>query len=146
VLKATSDITPNDLSVAPAPGDRASSTAKIDSTTITTLGLHIRLGVIQSQAAATCVAGPGGLAPKLTGSSNVASLKINGLTIAVGSAPLTIPLVIGSLKLNSKQIVGGVVVQQAVALDTPLAHIVLAESKSDFHGTSVHPDGNPCQL
>jgi hypothetical protein len=34
----------------------------------------------------------------------------------------------------SKQAVGGVVVQQAVALDTPLAHIVLAESKADVHG------------
>jgi hypothetical protein len=90
--------------------------------------------VIQSKAATTCVAGPGGLAPSLTGSSSIRSLKFNGLTVAVGSAPLTIPLVIGSPKLNSKQAVGGVVVQQAVALDTPLAHIVLAESKADVHG------------
>jgi hypothetical protein len=100
--------------------------------------------VIQSQATATCVAGPGGLQPGFAGSSNVASLKINGLPVTVGSAPLTIPLVIGSLKLNATTIANGVVTQEAVALHTPLAHIVLAKSQADVHGTTAHPGGTPC--
>lgn len=145
VLTASTDLTPDNQSVAPAAGDRALASTKIDKTVISTLGLNIELGVIQSQATATCQPAPGGLAPVLAGSSNVASLKINGEAITVGSAPLTIPLVIGSLKLNGQTVANGVVKQQAVALDTALAKIVLAESQADVHGTAAHPAGNPCR-
>ncbi|WP_206784801.1 Calx-beta domain-containing protein [Amycolatopsis sp. MtRt-6] len=144
-LTSSTDLTPDNQSAAPAAGDQAKATAKIDKTVISTLGLTIELGVIQSQAAATCQPTPGGLAPALTGSSNVASLKINGVSVTVGSAPLTIALVIGSLKLNGQTISNGVVKQQAVALETPLAKIVLAESQADVHGTAAHPAGNPCK-
>ncbi|UOZ05257.1 Calx-beta domain-containing protein [Amycolatopsis sp. WQ 127309] len=144
-LTASTDVTPDNQSAAPAAGDRAQATAKIDKTVISTLGLTIELGVIQSQASATCQPATGGLAPVLAGSSNIASLKINGLAVTVGSAPLTIPLVIGSLKLNGQTVVNGVVKQQAVALDTALAKIVLAESQADVHGTNAHPAGNPCR-
>jgi hypothetical protein len=144
-LTASTDLTPDNQSVAPAAGDHAKASAKIDKTVISTIGLTIELGVIQSQAAATCQPAPGGLAPELTGSSNVASLKINGVAVTVGSAPLTIALVIGSLKINGQTIANGVVKQQAVALETPLAKIVLAESQADVHGTTAHPAGNPCR-
>lgn len=144
VLTAQTDLTPDDQTVAPAAGDHGASSARIDKTTISTVGLTIQLGVIQSQASATCVAGPGGLAPSLTGSSKIASLSINGLPVTVGTAPLSIPLVIGSLNLNQTVIANGVVTQEAVALDTPIAHIVLAKSEADVHGTSVHPGGSPC--
>ncbi|KZB79146.1 Calx-beta domain-containing protein [Amycolatopsis regifaucium] len=145
VLSASTDLTPDDQSAAPAAGDRALATARIDKTVISTVGLTIELGVIQSQATATCQPTPGGLAPVLAGSSHVASLKINGSAVTVGSAPLTIPLVIGSLKLNGQSVSNGVVKQQAVALDTALATIVLAESQADVHGTAAHPAGNPCR-
>ncbi|WP_370961682.1 Calx-beta domain-containing protein [Amycolatopsis sp. cg9] len=144
-LTSSTDLTPDNQSAAPAAGDHAQASAKIDKTVISTVGLTIELGVIQSQAAATCQPVTGGLAPALTGSSNVASLKINGVPVTVGSAPLTIPLVIGSLKLNGQTVSGGVVKQQAVALDTALAKIVLAESQADVHGTTAHPAGNPCR-
>ncbi|GAB3158582.1 Calx-beta domain-containing protein [Amycolatopsis stemonae] len=144
-LTSSTDLSPDDQSAAPAAGDHAQASAKIDKTVISTAGLTIELGVIQSQAAATCQPATGGLAPVLTGSSNVASLKINGLPVTVGSAPLTIPLVIGSLKLNGQTVSGGVVKQQAVALDTALAKIVMAESQADVHGTAAHPAGNPCR-
>jgi hypothetical protein len=144
VLTAQTDVTPDDITLPPAAGDRASSTARVDKTTISTLGLKIQLGVIQSQASASCAAGPSGLAPAFTGASNVASLSINGLAVTVGSQPLTIPLVIGSLSLNKTVVSNGVVTQEAVALDTPLAHIVLAKSVADVHGTTVHPNGSPC--
>jgi hypothetical protein len=144
VLTAQSNVTPDDITLPPAAGDRASSTARVDKTTISTLGLKIQLGVIQSQASASCAAGPSGLAPAFAGASNVASLSINGLAVTVGSQPLTIPLVIGSLSLNKTVVSNGVVTQEAVALDTPLAHIVLAKSVADVHGTTVHPNGSPC--
>jgi hypothetical protein len=144
ILTAKTDLTPDDQTTAPAAGDRAESTARVDKTTISTLGLKIELGVIQSQATASCVAGPGGLQPGFAGSSTIASLKINGVPVTVGSAPLTIPLVIGSLKLNSTTVANGVVTQEAVTLDTALAHIVLAKSQADVHGTTAHPGGNPC--
>ncbi|WP_284740130.1 Calx-beta domain-containing protein [Amycolatopsis sp. RTGN1] len=144
-LTSSTDLSPDNQSAAPAAGDHAQASAKIDKTVISTIGLTIELGVIQSQAAATCQPAPGGLAPVLTGSSNVASLKINGVSVTVGSAPLTIPLVIGSLKLNGQTVAGGVVKQQAVALDTALAKIVLAESQADVHGSAAHPAGNPCR-
>lgn len=144
-LTSSTDLSPDNQSAAPAAGDHAQASAKIDKTVISTIGLTIELGVIQSQAAATCQPATGGLAPVLTGSSNVASLKINGVSVTVGSAPLTIPLVIGSLKLNGQTVAGGVVKQQAVALDTALAKIVLAESQADVHGSAAHPAGNPCR-
>jgi hypothetical protein len=143
-LTAQTDLTPDDQTLPPAAGDHGSSAARIAGTTISTLGLKIQLGVIQSQASASCVAGPSGPAPAFAGSSNVASLSINGIAVTVGSAPLTIPLVIGSLSLNKTVVANGVVTQEAVALDTPIAHIVLAESKADVHGTAVHPNGSPC--
>ncbi|HEX5406243.1 MAG TPA: Calx-beta domain-containing protein [Pseudonocardiaceae bacterium] len=143
-LTAQTDLTPNDQTVAPAAGDHGSSSARIETTTISTLGLNIQLGAIQSQASASCVAGPSGLAPVFSGSSNIASLKINGLAVTVGSGPLTIPLIIGSLSLNKTIVANGVVTQEAVALDTPIAHIVLARSEADVHGTAVHPGGSPC--
>jgi len=144
-LTSSTDLAPDNQSAAPAAGDHAQASAKIDKTVISTVGLTIELGVIQSQAAATCQPSGGGLAPVLTGSSNIASLKINGVSVTVGSAPLTIALVIGSLKLNGQTIVNGVVKQQAVSLETPLAKIVLAESQADVHGTAAHPAGNPCK-
>ncbi|HEX6354737.1 Calx-beta domain-containing protein [Actinophytocola sp.] len=143
-LTAHTNLTPDNQALPPAAGDRAESSARIDKTTISTLGLNIELGVIQSQATASCVAGPGGLTPGFAGSSNVASLKINGVPVTVGSAPLTVPLVIGSLKLNSTTVANGVVTQEAVALETPLTRIVLAKSQADVHGTSAHPSGTPC--
>jgi hypothetical protein len=143
-LTAQTDLTPDDMTLPPAAGDHGSSSARIDRTTISTLGLNIQLGVIQSQASASCVAGPTGLAPKLTGGSSVASLSVNGVGVTVGSGPLTIPLAIGSLSLNRTVVANGVVTQEAVALDTPIAHIVLAKSQADVHGTAVHPNGSPC--
>ncbi|MFC5288095.1 Calx-beta domain-containing protein [Actinokineospora guangxiensis] len=143
-LTATTDLTPDDQQIAPEPGDGVHSRAAVETTGISTLGLSIELGAIESNATVTCVADDDGLKPVFSGNSHVASLRINGLPVTVGSAPLTIPLVIGSLKLNSQTLVNGVLTQRAVALETPLTSIVIAEAKADIHGTSAHPGGNPC--
>ncbi|WP_433272810.1 Calx-beta domain-containing protein [Actinosynnema sp. CS-041913] len=145
VLSATTDQTPDDLTSAPpAAGDNATAKAKVDTTTISTLGLTIELGVIQAEAVARCVPSGGGLAPQFTGSSTIASLKINGVSTTVGSAPVTIPLLIGSLRLNSTETTATSVTQRAVVLDTLLTDVVIGEAHADIHGTGTHPNGNPC--
>ena len=145
VLDARTDQTPDNLTGSPpAAGDNATATAKVDSTRVTATLLTIEIGVINSTATARCVAGPNGLQPELTGSSTIASLRVNGLSIAVGSAPLTIPLVIGSLRLNSTTTTATSVTQQAVVIDTPVTDVVLGEAKANVEGKPGSPNGNPC--
>jgi hypothetical protein len=78
--------------------------------------------------------------PQFSGSSSIASLKINGVTVTVGSAPLTIPLVIGSLRLNSTATTESTVVQQAVVLDTLLTDVVVGEAKANVVGSPRQSD------
>jgi streptogramin lyase len=146
-LDARTNQTPDNLTAfPPAAGDNATSTAQVESTRITAALVNIELGVISSTASATCVNGPDGLVPSFSGSSNVASLKINGVTIAVGSTPVTIPLLIGSLKLNSTTTTGTTVVQQAVVLDTLLTDVVLGEAKANVEANPGTPGGHPCRV
>ncbi|WP_230687291.1 Calx-beta domain-containing protein [Catellatospora vulcania] len=145
-LSAGTNLTPDNLSTAPAAGDKAVSTSAAGSTKITVAGLvTIEVGYINSTASATCVAGPGGLAPQFTGSSTITNLKVNGATVTVGSGPLTIPLVVGSLKLNSTTTTATGVTQQALLLDTLLTDVVIGESKAGITGSSTHPTGTPCR-
>jgi hypothetical protein len=145
-LRATTDQTPDVLTgTTPAAGDRAAATATVETTRIATIGLTIELGAITSTASVTCVAGPGGLVPSFAGSSTVTSLKINGISQPVGSAPLTIPLVVGTLSLNSTVTTSTGVVQRAVALDTLLVDVIVGEAKAGVTGTPAHPAGNPCR-
>ena len=74
-------------------------------------------------------------------------LKINGVTVAAGSAPLTIPLLIGSIRLNSTTTTTGTsVVQRAVVVDTPLTDVVLGEAKANVEAKPGHPGGSPCRV
>jgi len=144
-------LTPDNLAgTSPAAGDNATSTARVETSRIT-VGLlvtlvTIELGVIESTASVTCQPGPGGLRPVFAGSSTIANLKINGLPVTIGSGPVTIPLVVGSLKLNGTTITGNSVTQQAVVLDTVLTDLVIGEAKANVEGTPEHPAGNPCQV
>ncbi|MEV4417989.1 Calx-beta domain-containing protein, partial [Catellatospora sp. NPDC049609] len=143
---ASTNLTPDNLNTAPAAGDKAVSTAQLESTKITVGGLvTIELGLINSTASTTCVAGTGGLVPQFAGSSNIQSLKVNGVAVTVGSGPLTIPLVVGSLKLNSTTTTATGVVQRAVVLDTLLTDVVIGETKAGVAGSTTHPAGTPCR-
>jgi hypothetical protein len=150
VLDARTDQTPDNLAVPPAAGDNATATARVESSRITAGPLvplvTIELGVVTSTATATCTAGPGGLTPVFTGSSHIASLKINGVPTTVGSAPLTIPLVVGSLRLNSTVTTATSVTQQAVVLDTAVTDVVIGEAKANVESSPGSPGGNPCRV
>jgi hypothetical protein len=146
-LTARTDQTPDSLTgLPPTVLDNATSTARVESTRVTATLVNIQLGVIQSTATARCVAGPGGLQPQFSGSSQIASLRINGVSITVGSAPLTIPLLIGSLRLNSTTTTATSVTQQAVVLDTLLTDVVIGEAKANVEGNQGTPTGNPCAV
>jgi hypothetical protein len=143
VLNAQTNLTPDNQSTAPANGDGATAKATVQNTKITVGLLTIEIGEITATATATCVGG----SPSFAGSSTIASIKINGVPVAVpiGSNPVTIPLVIGSLKLNSTTTTGTSVTQQAVVLHTLLTDVVISQAHADVEGTSAHPAGNPCQ-
>jgi hypothetical protein len=113
-LEATTDQTPDNLTGSPPTvGDNSTASARIDTTRVTAgLLVTVELGVISSTATARCVSGPNGLEPELTGSSTIASLRVNGIPVTVGSAPLTIPLLVGSLRLNSTTTTATSVTQQ----------------------------------
>jgi hypothetical protein len=124
----------------PAAGDNATASARINWTRITAALVTIEIGVISSNAWVTCVASAGGgLEPKFASASTVAGLRINGVPIAVGSAPMTIPLIIGSLRLNSTTTTPTSVTRHAVILDTLLTDLVLGEAK-------VNIEDNPCAV
>ncbi|ANZ43476.1 hypothetical protein BBK82_41825 [Lentzea guizhouensis] len=147
-LDARTDQTPDDLTgTPPSTSDLATARARIEQTRVTSGLLTIELGVIESNASVTCVAGPGGgLVPQFAGSSTIAHLRINGVTVNVGSAPLTIPLLIGSLRLNSTTTTATSVVQQAVVVDTLLTDLVIGEAKANVEAKPGQPGGSPCQV
>jgi hypothetical protein len=127
-LTASTDATPGGMS----------ATAGLLTTRISTIGLSIEIGAMTSTATATCVAGPTGLAPVFSGSSQIASLKINGARVPIGSGPVTIPLIVGSLSLNSTVQTRHGLTQRAFDLRTLLGNVVVGES-------TVGVTGNPCR-
>ena len=119
-----------------APGGM-SATAGLLTTRITTIGLNIEIGTMTATATTTCVAGPTGLTPVFAGSSQIASLKVNGVRIPIGSGAVRIPLVLGSLSLNSTVATKDGLTQRAFDLRTLLGNVVVGEAH-------VGVSGNPC--
>ena len=126
-LTATTDAAPGGVSAG----------AGLLTTRISTIGLVIDIGAITSSATATCVSGPAGPAPSFAGSSSIAWLRVNGVAVSIGSGPVTIPLVVGSLTLNSTVSGPDGLRQRAFDLRTVLGNVVIGES-------SVGATGNPC--
>src|ERR1044072_6698163 len=92
----------------------ASASASVDGTTITLLGVPIKLGAVQSEAAISCATG----SPVATGTSSVASLSIGGVKKRVGSGPATIKVHVEKVAtigvaINEKTASAGAVTQRA---------------------------------
>jgi hypothetical protein len=135
-LQAATSVTPDDLILnPPADGDNATAFAQVNSTRITATLVTIELGLITANAKVTCV----GITPVFESTSLVTGLKINGVPINVGSEPVTIPLLIGSLRLNSTTQTATTLTRQAVVLDTLLTDVVIGEAK-------VNVERNPCTV
>jgi hypothetical protein len=136
LLEASTSLTPDDLILnPPQDGDNATAFARVDWTRITATLVTIEIGVVSANAKVTCVGG----SPVFESSSLITNLRINGVNINVGSGPLTIPLVIGSLRLNSTTQTATSITRQAVVLDTLLTDVVIAEAK-------VNIEQSPCSV
>jgi streptogramin lyase len=139
-LQASSSLTPDDLVLnPPRAGDGANASARIEWTRITAAVLIIEVGVISASASVTCAAGPGGLTPQFSGASAVAGLKINGLPVSVGTGPVSIALLIGTLRINSTTLTATGLTRHALILDTPLTDVIIGEVK-------VSTEDNPCEV
>lgn len=140
---ASTNQTPDDLTgTQPQIGDRA--TAHAEATTIEIrAGLNLlRISGLVSDAAADCTGtGP----PRLTSSSQVNVLALNGAPVVTTSAATTIPLVLATLRLNQTVVGPTGITQRALVVDNFFSEdIVLGEAFAGFGGTAVHPDGHPC--
>jgi hypothetical protein len=146
-LIATTDQTPDDLRVPPAAGDNATAHAELASVRIRVLAVTVEVGMISSTAVARCVPGAGGLVPEFVGSSTITALKVNGVAIPIGSGPIHIPLLVGSLDLNVTHRTADSVTQTAFTLNTLLGKVVIGEASAGMHavpGSPVTPNRNPC--
>jgi large repetitive protein len=113
----------------------AISSAQLASTRISALGLvSIEVGAITSTATVSCVNG----VPVFAGGSAIAALKINGVAIPLGPGTLRIPLLIGTLELNTTTVTANSVTQRAFALTSLLGGVVIGEAR-------VGTQGNPCR-
>jgi hypothetical protein len=129
---------------APAAGDQATAQSGVATVRITTIGLTIEVSSIAASATARCVAGAAGPVPAFSAQSRIAALKVNGVAIPVGAAPLTVPLLVGSLKLNTTTTTGTAITQRAFELRTLAGTVTLGEASAGTSGTSTHPTGTPC--
>lgn len=145
-LHASTDQAPDSLaSTTPAAGDSATASSTVSALTINAVGLvSISLTIMTSTATVSCVPSGSTLVPSFSSSSSVTGLSIDGVTVPVGSAPQDIPLVIGTLHLNSTVTTGTSVTRRAVWLQSSLGDVVAAESVAGVQGSAAHPAGNPC--
>jgi hypothetical protein len=75
------------------------SQASVADVSLTVLGIDIKASVLTSNASASCVTYP----PTVSGSSSIASLTVNGLSVEVTGAPnQTIPLLVAELVINEQ--------------------------------------------
>lgn len=80
--------------------DRTSSQASVANVAATVAGIGITASVLTSNATAQAC---GTYSPSVTGGSNIADLRVNGLSITVTGAPnQTVPLLVGSLIINEQ--------------------------------------------
>lgn len=120
-------------STAQTPGN-ANAHAELASVRIRVLAVTIEVGMIASTATAGCA----GAAPEFAGTSTVTALKINGLAVPIGSGPVHLPLVVGSLDLNTQTRTATSLTQTAFSLNTLLGNVTIARSTAGLAG-------NPCR-
>jgi hypothetical protein len=78
---------------------QTNSNASVANVTLTAAGVYITASVLTSSATAACQPGQA----SVSGSSTVAALTVNGLSVTVSGRPnQTIPLIVGSLVINEQ--------------------------------------------
>src|SRR5580658_4226465 len=78
---------------------QTNSQASVVNVTLTVAGNYIQASVVTSSATASCASNN----PTVSGTSNIAALTVNGLSVKITGAPnQTIPLLVGSLIINEQ--------------------------------------------
>ena len=130
---ASTDQTPNDLaSQAPAVGDSAMAHAD---TAAALVSLGVSATATVADAAATCRSTG---TPALTTSGKVVGLRVNGRSYGTLTDPVTIPLLLATLRVNATVNASGRITRRAVWLDNAILPDVVIGEASAGHS------GNPC--
>jgi RTX calcium-binding nonapeptide repeat (4 copies) len=145
--RTTSAITSIDPDAGLPAGQRVGAIGRVEGLTLTLApatalspGAVLRVGVAQAQATAACVSG----APSLAGTSQLASVTLNGTGVSLdnlaASLGALLPGQIVDLKVNEQVRGGASLTQRALhlrvlnALRTPLVDIVAGEARVGFDG------------
>jgi hypothetical protein len=108
----------------------AHATAAVARVKIPTLALDLQVTGVD--ATARSEVGACSAPAVLTGTSSIASLRLNGVTIPVGDQSLSIPLVVGALHLNQRVVSGSTIIRRTVFLDLPgtALDVIIGEAKA----------------
>jgi Ca2+-binding RTX toxin-like protein len=135
VARALTNVTPDDpANTPPATGDNAIAASEVAGVALRLGTFTLRLGVVESRAAAVCTPASG--EPALLGSSEVVRINANGTTTLINQPlSINIPGILG-VHLNRTVNTPNSVTQQAVVVSLLGNDIlVLGEATADFTGT-----------
>jgi hypothetical protein len=141
LISSSTNQTPNDpVNTAPALGDRSEADAQA-STIVLVAGLTVvRATVLKVHAEARC-GSPLGSTPKLSGSTTLVKLTVNGHPVAVADAEVKINLLLGVLHINNTTTTATSITTRGIWFENKVLpsslDIVAAEAKAGF-------SGNPC--
>jgi hypothetical protein len=111
--------------------EQASSVATVSNLSVGVLGIGVSASIVASSTAASCLSG----APVVSGSSEIADLRINGASITVTGAPnQTIYLPVGRVIINEQTGTGDSITVSALrVVVNGLADVVVSRTHSDIH-------------
>jgi len=140
-LTSSTNQTPDDLvNTSPALDDRAEADAQAANVKIVIGTASVQATGVTSHAEARCTSPLGG-PPTLKGSSNLATLTINGQPIVIGNGKADIPLGLGVLHINHTSTTASGVTQRGIWFENKVLpsslDIVVAEARAGYVG-------NPC--
>lgn len=124
-------------------GNASRSEASVAEVSLTVAGNTISAGLLQARAAATCTDG----GATASGSSEIATLSVNGQTIAISGAPnQTVALPVGKIIINEQTSNGpGDITVNALHVIVPeIADVIISSAHADITCQSVPPPAPGC--
>jgi hypothetical protein len=135
-LVASTELRPDAFSTTlPALADHATGEASAQEVVIRTGVITITATAVKAEASVTCRSAP--LVPVLSGESSVATLRIAGVPVRVGTDHIHVPIGASMLHVNHTETGPNHVLQRGLWLDSPddSQDVVVAEAEADFTET-----------
>lgn len=131
-VNASTTQTPSNLSNPPAVGDNATAHADT-ATALISLGISARATVADAKAECTSSG-----VPTLSASGQVVGLRVGAQSYNILTQPVTIPLLLATLRINATINTSGRITRRAVWLDNLLLpDVIISEAIANY-------SGNPC--